>query len=231
MVEPKHNAMKGISPYGTELNKEDLDSKRHREFVGGLWEEVGQLQFDFMKKQGLLPNHSLFDIGCGSLRGGLHFIAYLEPGNYCGLDVNASLIDAGFVEIEEAQLADRKANLLVDDQFRFEKFGRKFDYMISISVFTHLPMNIIIRCLTEASNHLKQTGVYFSTFFEAPTPAHLNELVQWPGGVTTYYDSDPFHYSFAEISWMADIAGLQVEAIADWEHPRNQKMLAFRIKD
>ena len=54
----------------------------HRDYVGAHWEELGSLQFRFMVDQGLLPHHVLVDIACGSLRGGVHFIPYLDPGNY-----------------------------------------------------------------------------------------------------------------------------------------------------
>ena len=56
----------------------------HRLFVGGvddfLWTRIGELQFDFLRAQGLRPNHVLFDIACGALRGGVHFINYLDAG-------------------------------------------------------------------------------------------------------------------------------------------------------
>ena len=47
----------------------------HREAVGGLWEEMRRLQFDFLANQGLKPDHKLLDIGCGSMRGGVHFVS------------------------------------------------------------------------------------------------------------------------------------------------------------
>jgi SAM-dependent methyltransferase len=89
----------------------------------------------------------LLDLGCGALRGGLHFIRYLDTGNYYGMDVNASLIDAGKRELEEAKLADRKPQLLVTEGFELGAFATTFDYAIAVSVFTHLPMNHIIQCL------------------------------------------------------------------------------------
>lgn len=227
MVTPQTNSMRGINSYGKELTQEDIDKKTYRNFVGGLWEELGQLQYNFLTEQGLKPFHKLLDIGCGCLRGGLHYIKYLEEGNYYGLDVNNSLIQAGILEIKEAGLEDKHPRLLVDDQFRLEKFNENFDFMVSVSLFTHLPMNIIIRCLSEVKKHLKPSGVYFSTFFEAPKPAYLDKLHHQPGGFMTNYDSDPFHYSFEELSWMASIAGLEVKLIGDWNHPRNQKMAAF----
>ncbi|MFO8086096.1 MAG: class I SAM-dependent methyltransferase [Desulfobacterales bacterium] len=221
--------MRGINSYGKELTQEDIDRKNHRNFVGGLWEELGKLQYDFLIEQGLKPFHKLLDIGCGCLRGGLHYINYLEEENYYGLDVNNSLIQAGILEIKEAGLEHKHPRLLVDDQFRLDKFNQNFDFMVSVSLFTHLSMNIIIRCLSEAQKHLKPGGVYFSTFFQASKSAYLEKLHQ-TGGIITNYDSDPFHYSFEELSWMAYIAGLEVKLIGDWNHPRNQKMAAFYIK-
>ena len=54
---PKTNAMKGINAYGTELEPKQIDKQIHRSFVGGLWEEVGQLQLEFLKTQGLRVDH------------------------------------------------------------------------------------------------------------------------------------------------------------------------------
>ena len=126
-------------------------------------------------------------------------------------------------------LGDKLPTLLVDDHFRLGKFGEKFDYMVSVSLFTHLPMNIIIRCLSMARRELKPKGVYFATFFEAPYSAHLDEIVQEPGGIVTKYDVDPFHCSLEELSWMGTASGLDTEIIGDWDHPRNQKMAAFTL--
>lgn len=57
--------------------------------IGGMWEEIGQLQIDFLKSEGLLPAHRLLDIGCGTLRGGRHFIGYLDAGRYTGTELSA----------------------------------------------------------------------------------------------------------------------------------------------
>ena len=67
----------------------------HREYIGDKWDEIGKLQFDFLIKKGLKPHHKLIDIGCGSLRGGVHFINYLNKKNYFGTDINYDLIKIG----------------------------------------------------------------------------------------------------------------------------------------
>ena len=41
-----------MNVYGRQLSASEIVAKEHRAFVGGLWEEVGQLQFEFMKAHG-----------------------------------------------------------------------------------------------------------------------------------------------------------------------------------
>ncbi len=221
--------MSGINSYGEELSDSDILNNKHRDFIGGKWSEIGQLQFNFLLARGLQPQHKLLDIGCGCLRGGIHFIQYLQANNYYGLDINASLIKAAWHEVRLAQLEAKKPHLLVDDQFAIARFQQQFDFMVSISLFTHLPMNIIIRCLSEVQRNLAPQGKYYSTFFVAPTSAHIAQIAHQPGGITTNYDRDPFHYSLEEMSWMARLAGLEVNLIGEWQHPRNQQMLEFYL--
>ena len=109
------------------------------------------------------------------------------------------------------------------------RFGIKFDYMLAVSVFTHLYGNHIVRCLAEARKALAPQGQFLATFFSAPNPAHLEPITQQPGDVVTYYDRDPFHYSIEEMTSLAEMAGLKTELIGGWQHPRNQWMLAFSL--
>ena len=84
-----------VNTYGRQLTEEEIRSGWHRQFVGGAWEEIGRLQFEYLRRQGLRPQHLLLDVGCGALRGGIHFVRYLEESHYCGIDINASLVEAG----------------------------------------------------------------------------------------------------------------------------------------
>lgn len=217
-----------VNVYGRELTSAEIAAGAHREFVGGLWDEVGRLQLEFLRGRGLVPGHRLADVGCGALRGGVHFVRYLDPGHYHGLDLNASLLDAGRRELAAAGLAGRDARLLADDAFRVRLFGTAFDVAIAVSVFTHLPMNAIVRCLAEVGASLAQGGTFYASYFEAPRPAYLGLLAHSPGDIVTQYDSDPYHYAFEEIATMASLGGLMATRIGDWGHPRGQRMAAFR---
>jgi SAM-dependent methyltransferase len=217
--------LRGINSYWQQLSSDDIAANKHRDFVGGLWDELGQLQFDFLKEQGLLPQNKLLDVGCGALRGGLYFIEYLERGNYFGLDINASLIEAGVSELAKANLANQQANLLVDTNFNASLFGVRFDFAIAQSLFTHLPMNLIEYCLVEVRKTLQPGGKFFATFFQAPHPAHVEPFAQ--PTLTTYFDQDPFHYSFEEVHALGKFAGLEATLIGDWKHPHAQQMIVF----
>jgi cyclopropane fatty-acyl-phospholipid synthase-like methyltransferase len=214
--------------YGEQLSKAEIRSGAHREFVGGKWDEIGALQFAFLKEQGLRPEHRMVDIGCGCLRGGVHFVPYLDKGHYCGIDLNASLIEAGKKELLKNPANHGKEPVLrVTDRFDLAQFGVKFDYALAVSVFTHLYANHVGRCLVEVKNALAAEGEFFATFFAAPAPLHLEPIHHQTGQIVTHFDRDPFHCSFSEMEMLARFAGLSVKLIGDWGHPRDQHMLCF----
>jgi len=213
--------------YRTQLGMDEIEALAHREMVGGMWDEIGALQLAFLRGRGLAPHHRLLDMGCGALRGGVHFVRYLDPGRYHGLDLNASLIEAGRRELAAAGLADRGANLLVDDAFAASRFGTSFDCAIAVSLFTHLPMNQIVRCLVEVRKVLAPGARLYASCFEAPSPAHLAPLTHEGQGIVTQYDTDPFHQSLDELASLGRFAGMTVAGVGDWGHPRGQRMVAF----
>jgi SAM-dependent methyltransferase len=216
--------------YGEQLTSAQIRSGKHRDFIGGMWDEIGSLQFEFLKKQGLAPSHRLVDIGCGCLRGGVHFVPYLEKGRYFGIDINASLIEAGKEELLlNPANAGRQPDLRLTDRFDLAQFGVQFDYALALSVFTHLYTNHIGRCLVEVKKTLAPQGKFFATFFAAPTPLHLEDIAHQPGQVVTHFDRDPFHYSLAEMEALARFAGLSVKFLDGWGHPRDQRMLCFSL--
>ena len=219
--------MQNRNPYSKQLSESEIAAGVHRDFVGGLWKELGRLQIDFLVSQGLQPHHTLVDIGCGALRGGLFFVQYLAPGHYYGLDINHSLIEAGKMELEKAGLRERQPHLLVNDQFGLSAFGVMFDFALAQSLFTHLCWNHVLCCLAQTRQVLGSQGRFYATFFEALSSVHLEPITHLPGNIQTHYDQDPYHYSFEEMQMMARLTGWQVELVGEWGHPRSQHMLVF----
>lgn len=219
-------ALHGVNAYWRALDAAAITRGEHRAFVGGLWDDLGALQLAFLEAHGLEPRHRLLDVGCGALRGGVHFIPYLEPGHYCGIDANASLLEAGQHELALAGIDARGVNLLASADFEVGRFGQHFEYAIAVSVFTHLYLNHIQQCLVRVAEVLAPGGRFFATYFEAPGRAWL-EPVSHLAGIVTSYGADPFHQSFDELATLAEAAGLRAERIGDFGHPRGQFMAVF----
>jgi len=204
---------------------------RHRGLVGGMWDEIGQLQFAYLSANGLTPGARLLDIGCGSLRGGVHFVGYLEPGHYFGLDSNPSLLEAGYEkELGPLGLQDKlpRANLATDGEFRFEGYDEPFDFALAQSLFTHLPINHLRLCLARLWPRMKVGGRFFATFFLMPDDHPIGEpLVHAIGGVTTRDWRDPYHYYVRDLAYAAEGLPWRLIVRGDWNHPRDQQMVEF----
>jgi len=196
-----------------------------------MWEEIGKLQFEFLVEQGLKPEHYLLDVGCGSLRGGIHFIRYLEARHYFGIDISKELLDAGRVVLKRNNLTHKNPTLVEMGNFDFQSLNQEFDFALAQSVFTHLPLNSIIRCILNIEKVLAQGGRFYATFFENPKGKFNLEPVMHPRAdgpdFATYFDKDPYHYDFETFKWICERTSLEVKYIGDWNHPRDQKMLVF----
>jgi hypothetical protein len=118
---------------------------------------------------------------------------------------------------------------MINDKFELSKFGTFFDYGLAVSLFTHLHINCIVRCLAEIRQVMLPTSKFYLTYFEAPAPRYLSPLTHQPGNITTNFDADPFHYAFLELESLARQAGLTAQMIGAWGHPRAQNMLCLTV--
>ena len=206
----------------------------HRRAVGGLWDEMGALQAEFLKRQGLRPEHRLLDVGAGARRAGRHLVDYLEPGHYFGADLSRALLDAGYDrELTDAQRARLpRRNLVQTADFDFSQISAPIDAALAQSVFTHLPLNHLRRCLHKLAPVMAPGGRFFVTYFECPDDTPVTALVTHPcqSGdpiVTTDY-SDPFHYRADDMAWACRGLDWTFERLGDWGHPRGQLMGLYR---
>lgn len=191
----------------------------HRHYVGGLWEEIGKLQFDFLVSQGLQPNHYLLDIACGSLRGGVYFIPYLETSHYLGIDKEKDLIVAGIEKELGMELYERKKpQLLVSRIFEFDRFNNPPDYALAQSLFTHLPAPLIEMCFQKLYQVIHKDGVFYATFFE------VQDEVANP---SEPHDQLTFSYTWQQMKDLSGGNGWRAEYIGNWNHPRGQVMVRY----
>ena len=106
-----------ISPYhAPDFYKDALAKGRHRDIVGGRWDETGRIQMQLLLEAGLQPQHHLLDIGAGSLRLGCKAVPYLNPGHYWATDLSGALLRKGY-EAEITATARLSADHLIEDTF------------------------------------------------------------------------------------------------------------------
>ncbi|MPZ60909.1 MAG: methyltransferase domain-containing protein [Propionibacteriales bacterium] len=216
----KVNKTFAVNKYEFQLSDEDMDELTHREWVGGMWDEIGRHQFDYLVGEGLKPEQRLLDVGCGAMRAGIHFAGYLDPGNYYGIDVNASLLRAAREkEMPAAGVSDRvpEGNLRETDMF-VSNFGVEFDFALAQSLFTHLTLNHIRLCLWRVHRNMRPGGRFYATVKEFNGP---------PMREPRHQVKDPYFYRPADMRWLAQQTGWKVRWIGDWGHPRDQQMVLF----
>lgn len=211
--------------------KRTINEGRHREIIGGYWDEIGHLQTEFLVGNGLKPDSWFVDIGCGSLRAGVKLVPYLLPGHYHGIDISKALLDAGYErEIVPIGLDKRlpRSNLLCNERFDLSAFDRMFDFGIAQSVFSHLPIEELTACLSRIAPFFVAGANFFATYFECPEDWPQDKpLRHEPGNTVTHAEVDPFHYKRSWIGEKTEHLGWVLEVIGDWKHSRDQKMLRF----
>jgi SAM-dependent methyltransferase len=213
-----------LNPYFDEERlRRDVDAGRHREIIGGLLDELGQLQLDFLKARGLQPDQRLLDIGCGSGRFAVKAIPYLHPHRYFGIDISRSLLTAAWQEVEASGCVGKVSIQTFHATKDFTPLAETgpFDFGIAQSVFTHQPLDQLPICLNAIRSHFEHSRL-FATFFVAPPG--VVQVRHDPGGVITFADRDPFHFSVDDIVAVARRAGWSANWIGAWGHPRDQHM-------
>ncbi len=213
-----------ISPYhAPDFFKDALAQGRHRDIVGGRWEETGLIQMQILLNAGLDPHHHLLDIGAGSLRLGCRAVPYLNAGHYWATDLSGELMRAG----HRAELADPSrlpiSQLVQDADFSLPNIPDTITHAIAFAVFTHLPANHLRRALLSIRARLPRLECLLFTVFLAPESAYLSPHRQ-PDGVVTHAARAPYHMLLPDVDYLIRASGFVAEFLPT-ELPRGQVLI------
>jgi cyclopropane fatty-acyl-phospholipid synthase-like methyltransferase len=137
-----------------------------KEATGGGWGSTGRMQLDRLQRYGMQPNHALFDLGCGQLRGGRFLISYLNAGNYTGNDISPEILEAAKLTLQTEGLTGKKPHLFLTDNLEFaEVSGKKFDYIHAQSVLSHMPPEDIDLLFKNIKVLMHEKTQFLATFF------------------------------------------------------------------
>jgi cyclopropane fatty-acyl-phospholipid synthase-like methyltransferase len=145
------------------LQLELRSGARRAALVGSpeLWESQRRFQFDFLTSHGLQPEHRLVDIGCGTLRGGIPLIEYLDDGNYTGIEARATVLDEGRKELLDAGLQEKHPVLINASDPANVELGAPVDVAWAFMALIHMPDAIADAYLELLARGLAQDGKFY----------------------------------------------------------------------
>jgi len=182
------------------------------------WQAVGRKQFRFLKANGLRRDHLLLEIGCGNLRAGRHFIRYLRPGNYTGVDISPDILLAAQDTIVEYELQDQAPALFLVTGTNLNFLpARSFDVVHAHSVFTHTPLDVITAYFAAVHRVLRPGGFFDFTY-------HHSEGEAW------HFLREDFYYPTGLLLDLATEAGFTPRVVEEWTYPQPKLRLIRHLE-
>lgn len=126
---------------------------------GKFYDIMGNHQLDLLKKNGCKPHHKVLEIGCGALSAGSKIMAYLDRGNYAGLEPNMDVLAAGMNRYEKLH-KEKEARFSPTNEF-LAPFPCQ--YVISHSVINHCTVYQVETMLDACYTMLRDNGVIIAS--------------------------------------------------------------------
>lgn len=134
-----------------------------RELVGrpDLWGVKRTFQIEFLFDHGLEPDHRLLEVGCGTLRGGIPLIEYLEAGRYVAVESRYEAMRQGLDELNRHGLEEKRPILITADLLSVVDHLPEFDVIWAFSVLFHMRDPVVDDTFTFVATHLRDGGVFY----------------------------------------------------------------------
>lgn len=200
----------------SEARRLPAGAEHYTAYVGppAQYDLMGATQFCLLVALGLREEHRVLDFGCGSLRAGRLLIPYLRRGHYHGLEPNAWLIeDAIERQLGRDQIAIKSPHFHHFTDFRADRCGADFDFILAQSVFSHAGADIVATALAGFARALAPGGLALATFIH-PGQTGVTETA-----AKGWVYPDCVAHAPATIAALGERAGLCARALP-WFHPR-----------
>jgi SAM-dependent methyltransferase len=185
----------------------------------GCWEQLQNYQLECLKTVGLRPHHSLLDIGCGPLSGGLRLIEYLDIGSYIGIDIRAEPLTHAYNQIAKCGLVEKNPTLILSSTFGQDELGRRtFDYIWASQVTYHLNDEQIEELFQTVTTRLKPDGRFCCDVLLEK--GNLTEESKWRG--FSFYIR-PMSF-FEEMGKQYDCRMICRGQLADYGYPQKVRL-------
>ena len=188
-----------------------------------LWEMKRDFQIQFLKAMNLMPEHYLLDIGCGTLRGGIPLITYLQEGHYFGVEPRMKVLNEGRNELRKEDQEGKNPTLLLSPDISQLVIDQRFDYIWAFSVLIHMSDEILNDTLGFASKHLSKEGVFYANV----KIGEHDELGNWQGFPVVVRSFEFYNHACAKNGLVvSDLGTLKDHGhVSNVESQDNQRML------
>jgi SAM-dependent methyltransferase len=170
-------------------------------------------QIDFLRRMGLQRHHRLLDLGCGTLRGGVPLIGFLDPEHYTGVDVRGDVLEDGRMELREHGLEDKRPRLVLASSLEGLDLGERFDIAWAFSVLIHMDDDVLDDAIAAVARHLQPGGRFY-----ANVNLGVGAAGEWQGFPVVRREWDFYGASFARHGF--SIEDLGPLAAFGHHHPR-----------
>lgn len=184
------------------------------------WNALGKMQFDYLRGHGLLPSDHMLEIGCGNLRAGRHFIGYLDPGHYFGVDISPDILLAAQQTIVEHDLQEKLPHTTLVDDMRLAHLPEgHFQVVHAHSVFSHSPLHVIEDCFRHVGRLLAPGGFFDFTYNRTDGTEH--DVLR-----------EDFYYRPTTLITLAEKHGLAARIMEDWDDlPHKQSKIRVTVAE
>ena len=127
---------------------------------GGDYEEAGRRMLGVLLMEGLEPDYTVVDFGCGTGRLAVHAIPWLKPGGrYIGIDISTTMLAHAKKLIDEKVPSPLcTVEFLHQTTPSFSLPDKTVDMLCAFSVFTHMEHEDSFRYLRSARRTIKDDG-------------------------------------------------------------------------
>lgn len=132
------------------------------------FDRAGRLQFIALLREGLSPESTVVDIGCGALRAAYWLIRFLDPDRYCGIEPARDRVEHGCRHLFSPDLLrEKQPRFDFNPDFDTSVFGSRFDFFLAGSIFSHAAKKHIRVMLDGFLRNSSERGIFLASYCRA----------------------------------------------------------------
>jgi len=175
------------------------------------FEQAGRAQLVALLNEGLNPESTVLEIGCGCLRIASWLIRFLDPGRYYGIEPARQRVEYGLEYLfNPEEITTKRPKFDFNADFNTSVFHASFDFFLARSIWTHASKRQIEATLDLFVRDAVESSIFLASYLPAQSPEEDYNGDRWVG---TSHESDTpgvIRHSLEWITRQCHKRGLQI---------------------